>query len=519
MIVLRGVVMLLLCFIGAFIYLFNAMPIITNHIRGGLGVRETHATENTLFFSLDRPVGQRATSTREAERAQFLIDLEAAVSRDKCDLSFSDTGSPLVLFTVHCAFLKNEPWSTRRAPLPALNETRHFLASRHYKVRQLEYLQRSRVHYWYGGSKENLDVILESYFHRPAAPEKAQKASVGARYVEMMAQWALSRIDIHYGLLDSLYIYNQLGSSTDIYVMDTGILTSHVEFSGGTRAQFLVNTVGDGIDTDCNGHGTMVASLAGGTQFGVAKNCTLWAVKVLGCSGLGDTFTIVAGAMAVVEQAASRPGRRAVASFSLGGDPSTSIDDAMLYLLANNISVVVAAGNEYGDACQFSPSRLGGNTDVICVGASDVYDNKPAFSNYGQCVSISAPGVNVTGAYATSDTATIVLSGTSMATPLVSGVVALVYDQVPPDYTPADVYALLNAWATPNVVQGATLNTGGRNLVYSLVVFGQEPDLPTAPTPTAPPDSPDLLRDDQNTGSQQHTLSLLLFMLALLFAL
>lgn len=481
-----------------------ARPVIRNHVRAGLAVREAHPMHNTLFLSLAHASGRAAAASEDA-RDRMLDGLEAAVAEDGCELSTSDTGSALLSLTIHCRALNNSAARKARAPLPALEATRRFLGAHGHTLRHLEYLQPAGRRFWYG-AREHLDTALEDYFLRVDARRSRPSGAASparAAFIEMMAQWALARIDIHLGVLGSTYVYNQLGAATDLYVMDTGIRVTHEEFGG--RAQFLVNTVGDAIDTDCAGHGTMVASLAAGAQFGVAKGAALWAVKVLGCNGLGDTFTIVTGAMAVVEAAAAAPpGRRAVASLSLGGDPSSAIDDAMLYLLANNVSVVVAAGNEFSDACSFSPSRLGAATDVIVVGASDIDDFKPGFSNYGACVSISAPGLDITGAYATSDTATVVLSGTSMATPFVSGVLALLYDQSLA-ITPTEAKQLVLAWATPDVVVGASVVGGGANLLYSLIVYNATPNLPATSAPTAPPPQPrgppPPAPDDQSFGS------------------
>jgi len=162
----------------------------------------------------------------------------------------------------------------------------------------------------------------------------------------------------------------------------------------------------------------------------------------------------------------------------------------LLQLIADNITVVVAAGNEYGDACSYSPSRLGGDSLVLSVGASNIQDARPGFSNYGRCVTLSAPGVNITGASANNNAATVALSGTSMSTPFVAGVAALVLDQNP-QLTVVDVYSLITAWATPDVISGATVQGGGQNLLYSLIQWNGQPDVPNAqPTPSPPPPPP-----------------------------
>jgi subtilisin family serine protease len=459
------------------------------HIPGGLGVRDAHPSHNTVILTLTRGPGARAINT--FRKGAIVAPLEAALSQDGCELSFSGLaqGEADMVLTLYCAGLNNSARQpiAERAPLPALTQTLLFLKAEYaYEVKRLEYLGlMRRPAYWYG-NYETLDTVLHKYFDEkePTMKERAYKG----KFVEMPAPWGLDRIDMHQGLLDNEYIYNTMATPVDIYIMDTGIRTTHHEFGG--RAHFLANTVSDGINTDCAGHGTLVASIAAGSTYGVAKGATLWAVKVLDCEGNGDTFTIVMGAIAVVEHARVRRtmGHRAVASLSLGGGASSAIDDAMLSLLANEISVVVAAGNEYADACSYSPSRLGGNSLVITVGASTIHDTRPAFSNSGRCVTISAPGVGIDGAYYTSDVARITETGTSMATPFVSGVAALVLSQNM-NQTVAQVKGQINAWATPNIIAGASVAGGGKNLLYSLIVVASpSPSPPTSPgTPTRPP--------------------------------
>lgn len=465
------------------------------HTDGGLGALGAHAHENTVVMWLARPLTDETRLIETVRNHSFLQPLREALRVDGCTLGFSglrDDESHLAL-TLHCAHLGNVA-ERERAPLPALVATRHFLHQRfQFKLLKLEYVVRGGVQpaYW-SGNYETLDAALQSYFAeraRSGAAYARERGAVQAAFTEENAPWGLDRIDMHYGLLDGEYHYETLASSVDIYVLDTGVRVSHQEFGG--RATFLANTVGDGINTDCAGHGTMVASLAAGVTYGAAKGARVWAVKVLDCSGNGDTFTILTGAMAVSEHAAARRalGHRAVASLSLGGEASGTIDDAMRALLADGINVVVAAGNEHGDACSYSPSRLGLNTAVLTVGATTMQDARPAFSNQGACVSVSAPGVQIRGAGIASDSASVVLDGTSMATPFVSGVVALVLEQNG-NLSVAQVTALIKAWATPGVVSGASAQGGGRNLLYSLIVPAQQPDLPPAPAEGAPPPPP-----------------------------
>jgi len=242
--------------------------------------------------------------------------------------------------------------------------------------------------------------------------------------------WGLSRIsysgDIGTGGLPASFVYpSSGGSGTTVYVTDTGILTTHVDFGG--RATFGANYAGGG-NADGNGHGTHCAGTVGGTTYGVAKATRLVAVKVLSDSGSGSTAGIVSGINYVSNNANPY---KSVISMSLGGtgtQPSmrTAIDNAVSY----NIAVVVAAGNSNANACNFFPA---GYPSCITVGAtalggsgSSRWDSRSTFSNYGTCVHIFAPGTNIRSAWIGSNTATNTISGTSMACPHVAGLSATI---------------------------------------------------------------------------------------------
>lgn len=151
----------------------------------------------------------------------------------------------------------------------------------------------------------------------------------------------------------------------------------------------------------------------------------------------------------------------------------------------------MSAGNSGADACNYSPAGMGGLNsaeNVLTVAASDIYDTKPSWSNYGLCVGISAPGKGILSLWATSNSATAVLDGTSMASPFAAGVAALVL-QSNNTLTVADVYQLILNWATPNIIVGTSFSGGGKNLLYSPIVFNEAP--PTVPpTPPSPQSSP-----------------------------
>lgn len=468
-----------------FIYSIRGVEIL-NHIRGiGTGIRDTERNENTLLMTLEK----MKNNPSEIIYDKLWKDLSDTLIDDGCELSFTGRSGSDIVITFHCQFLNNtrKTGIKERAKFPPLLETSNLLKERGIIVKHREYLQKFQrpSSFYYHGTYESQDRSLQDYFRFINAPNEEREKlellvkrrklypDIHGEFVEAMAPWGLDRIDTRYGALDNLYNYNLLGDTIDIYVVDTGINVNHSEFDGG-RAIHLVNTAGDGIDTDCNGHGTHVASIAGGHNFGVAKGVTLFAVKALDCSGSGDTFTIVTAMMAIIEHKNTRPGRRAVASMSLGGDYSNAINSAVLSLITENVVTVVAAGNEHSDACSYSPSSLGQNSPVIVVGASDAQDVKPHYSNYGRCVVISAPGDGITGADFSSNSGSIVHSGTSMATPHASGVAAIILQQ-DLSLTPLQVRQAMISWATPNIVTQTSSLGGGKHLLFSLITLSEDP--------------------------------------------
>ncbi|THH19727.1 hypothetical protein EW146_g1486 [Bondarzewia mesenterica] len=191
-------------------------------------------------------------------------------------------------------------------------------------------------------------------------------------------------------------------------ISDTGIFTSHSDFGG--RARWGA-TFGGYANADGNGHGTHVAGTAAGTRWGVAKSASLIAIKVLSDQGSGSVSDIVSGLNFVASSVASS-GRPSIATMSLGGSASTTLDNAVTSLVSKGIHVTVAAGNYGIDAGETSPARVAvANT----VGASTVDDDRALFSNFGSVVDIFAPGQDVTSAWIGSTTATNTISGTSMA--------------------------------------------------------------------------------------------------------
>lgn len=256
--------------------------------------------------------------------------------------------------------------------------------------------------------------------------------------------WGLDRIDQKALPLNSAYSYLQTGSGTTAYIVDTGILSSHQQFSGRVLSGYTAISDGNGT-TDCNGHGTHVAGTVGGSTYGVAKNVNLVPIRILGCDGSGASSNVIAGLDWILKNG-KKP---AVVNMSLGGDASTSLDSAVENLFNNGYVMVVAAGNSNTDACNASPARV---SKALTVAATDSTDTRASYSNYGSCVDIFAPGSQINSSWIGSNTATKVLNGTSMATPHVAGVVAEML-QSTPTATPQTISTNLLNQASSNVVK------------------------------------------------------------------
>jgi subtilisin family serine protease len=293
-----------------------------------------------------------------------------------------------------------------------------------------------------------------------------------------VASWGIDRVDQFTGT-DNQYSYERDGSNVDVYIVDTGIDTNHEDFGG--RASFGIDVSGSGEgDNDYHGHGTHVAGTVGGTKYGIAKNANLIAVKVFDGSGSGTVANVLAGIDWVVGRA--RP-NGAVVNLSIDAEVVIeSINVAVNEAVSAGIVMVVAGGNSNADACSTTPASA---TDAITVGATDTNDYRAAFSNFGTCIDIFAPGKSIISAKANTITGSLILSGTSMATPHVAGVAALLLEE-DPGISPAEVLAKMLASATAGEVMNR--GAGSPNLMlYSGDIAGPAPAPAPAPEPAPEP--------------------------------
>ncbi len=289
--------------------------------------------------------------------------------------------------------------------------------------------------------------------------------------------WGLDRVDQRYQPLDNSYSYEYTGAGVHAYVLDTGVRSTHVEFSGRMGTGF--DAIGDGGGTeDCHGHGTHVAGSLGGTTYGVAKDVTIHPVRVIDCSGEGTLEQLLAG----IDWVTVNHVTPAVANMSLGAEATQAVDDAVSASSAAGVIYVVSAGNESWDACFKSPART---PELLTVGATDYFDSMAWFSNYGTCVDLFAPGDEILSAWNTSDTDSYNTSGTSMASPHVAGAVAL-YLEAHPTATQALVNEEIIARSTRNLIEN--IGTGSPNVLLHSACMGSTDSVKPEVTLTSPAD-------------------------------
>ncbi|MFJ9700603.1 S8 family peptidase [Streptomyces fradiae] len=266
--------------------------------------------------------------------------------------------------------------------------------------------------------------------------------------------WGLDRVDQRDLPLDHLHrMPHGYGTGVDVYVVDTGVRVTHREFAGG-RARGAYDAVERraGGDRDCNGHGTASAATAAGLWTGVAKGATVRSVRAFGCDGTGTLEHI----MSAVDWITAHADRPSVVNLGFSGEPGSVLDLQLYEMTTRGIAYTAAAGN--GDAsgrgvesCETTPAR---QTTAITVAATDRGDTRPAWSNYGYCVHLFAPGTDITTADARGDAAYTSLTGTSAATAEVTGAAA-VYLARHPSTTPVELDRALRSAATEGRIRDA----------------------------------------------------------------
>ncbi|KAI8878057.1 subtilisin-like protein [Backusella circina FSU 941] len=291
----------------------------------------------------------------------------------------------------------------------------------------------------------------------PFAPKKTSAQSSFKK--QTSAPWNLARISEHKRALTSPYIYNtKAGSDAYVFIIDDGMNIEHTQFGGRAKWGWSAYS---GTSRLGEGHGTHVAGIVGSSTYGVAKKANLIAVQVLDETGVGSISSILAGIQWATDEAKKHKGK-AIINMSLGmqksgADSSTmkALNSALSGAVKGGVPIFAAAGNWGNDACDNLPA---GNPDVFAVGASDKNDKFASYSSYGKCVNVIAPGSSIKSTYINSKTSTYTMSGTSMASPHVAGVAALLIGDLSSP-TPANIYKAIKNYATEDVVKSVSKGT------------------------------------------------------------
>ncbi|GIJ85841.1 serine protease [Aspergillus pseudoviridinutans] len=315
--------------------------------------------------------------------------------------------------------------------------------------------------------------------------------------IEKSAPWGLARIShrdsLSFGTFNKYLYASEGGEGVDAYTIDTGINVDHVDFEG--RAQWGKTIPTDDEDADGNGHGTHCSGTIAGRKYGVAKKANLYAVKVLRSSGSGTMSDVVAGVEWAVKSHLKKAKdakdgkikgfKGSVANMSLGGGKSRTLEAAVNAGVEAGLHFAVAAGNDNADACNYSPAAA---ENPITVGASTLQDERAYFSNYGKCTDIFAPGLNILSTWIGSKHAVNTISGTSMASPHIAGLLAyfvslqpskdsaFAVDELTPKKLKKDIIAIATQGAltdipsdTPNLL---AWNGGGSSNYSDIVANG-----------------------------------------------
>jgi len=303
--------------------------------------------------------------------------------------------------------------------------------------------------------EENGQVGLDEPADPPAGPDRIGRPAPTAP-TATAASWGLDRIDQHTLPLDGDFTVTGSGKGVTAYIVDTGIDFAHSEFGG--RAVPGFDAINDGRNgQDCQGHGTHVAGTVGGATYGVARQASLVSVRVFGCEATGSWAAIIAG----FDWVGTHAKQPAVLNASLGGPLSPAVNAAADSVARHGVLPVVAAGNSAEDACGISPASA---SRALAVGASDSGDRETDFSNYGECLGLYAPGAAIVSARLGGGS--VAHSGTSMASPHVTGVAAL-YKATHPTATARTVARWITDQATRDALGNVSSSSPNRLLYTS----------------------------------------------------
>jgi subtilisin family serine protease len=316
-----------------------------------------------------------------------------------------------------------------------------------------------------GFSVEMTELEARRLAEDPRVKYVEQDGVVTAEDTVIDPAWALDRIDQRTLPYDNQYSFNASGQGVNVYVLDSGVLTTHEALTG--RAVDAFDAIHDTTPIEnCNGHGTGVAGVVASSNYGTARGATIQSVRVLPCSGSGTVSDVISGVDWVTRHAV----KPAVANMSIRSTYSRTMNSAISSSINSGVTYVVAAGNDSDNACNYSPSSV---PEAITVGATNSADQRVYYSNFGSCVDIFAPGEGIKTIWNTTTTTVTFASGTSFASPYVAGTVAL-YLESNPLASPAEVASALIANSTDAVVTDPGVGSPNKFL-YSLFGGGNPP--------------------------------------------
>jgi aqualysin 1 len=410
----------------------------------------------------------------------------------KQEMMFRLTFRPLLLFFAAVLFSScvdsESPESLTRRPLVALPDTvpNEYGVILKWDVTSPDEVARSLARDHAGTIRSVLSRVKIIYM---AVPQEALPAITKSRDVasivpviryanagSSVGNWGLDRIDQHDLPLDGAYFANRrYGKGVRIYVLDTGIRLTHDEFSydsagiAKTRAFAALDSIGGTCNptVDDGGHGTHVAALAAGKTYGVASQASVYDVRIMTCSKGTSSSLVTTGINYVATQKSFSSSIPMIANLSLAYGRNADIDSATARAVRGGVIIVSAAGNDKTDACGstgYSPAAM---SESITVAASTKRDYMLDQSNTGSCIDVFAPGDSITSAWSTSNTANKMLSGTSMAAPLVAGAAAL-YLESDPSATPSTVQDYIIQTSTAGKIQNIRIAGTPNRLLYTL---------------------------------------------------
>jgi cerevisin len=309
------------------------------------------------------------------------------------------------------------------------------------------YLNFSSHHGYYGRFPKDVIEQIRSRGKGVAIVER-DSFDKGADYtsVQYDAPWGLNRIShkeyTGNGVVnhDSTYVFNSKdGSNTTIYIVDSGIRDDHIEFNN--RIRYGPNYI-DNSNSDAQGHGTAIAGIAAGFNTGVAKYANIVSLKVMDSQKRVAISSTIQAIEWIIEDHKKNPGQRSIINYSATGSISEARNAAIKEAVSAGILFVTAAGNSNANACNYGPAQLGNEQGVITVAATNANNHIADFSNFGSCVSVFAPGVDIFTSSSDSSSSYQTISGTSMSSPFVAGLASYFWS-INPDYTISQIKNLI----------------------------------------------------------------------------